>query len=240
MAQTTEPRILIVEDDDASRAMLTAYLGREGYRVSEAASGAAMDFALTQHTFDLVLLDLTLPDRDGLTILRTMRNRSESIGIILVTAKSDAVDRVVGLELGADDYVTKPYNQRELLARVKNLLRRVLMIPKQDLDRRSQYRFDGWTLDVPKRRLTDPDGNDVITTTGEFDLLTALVSNAQRVMSRDRLLDAVASREWSPSDRSIDVLIGRLRKKLGDDSATPRFLITVRNAGYVFGGTLTP
>lgn len=234
-----KPRILVVEDDEANRAILSAYLDREGYRITQAASGAALDIALNQHCFDLVLLDLTLPDRDGLTILRNLRKTSETIGIILVTAKADTIDRVVGLELGADDYITKPYEQRELLARVKNLLRRVLMTPPTLTQRRDIYSFEGWTLDIPKRRLTNPDGHDIATTTGEYDLLTALVSNAPRVMSRDRLLESVANREWSPSDRSVDVLVGRLRKKLNDDPACPRLLITVRNAGYVFSDSVT-
>lgn len=225
--------ILIVEDEEVSRAVLSAYLGREGYHITEAADGDEMDAAMARRRFDLVLLDINLPGRDGLSLLRELRARSE-MGIILVTAKSDAVDRVVGLELGADDYVVKPYEQRELLARVKNILRRVTRAARNDDDTLPVHHFEGWRLDVGRRLLVDPQGRDVPLTTGEFNLLATLVGQPQRVFSRDRLLDAVSSREWSPSDRSIDVLIGRLRKKIERDPRQPRLLVSVRNVGYVF------
>ncbi|WP_404381085.1 response regulator [Caenispirillum salinarum] len=225
-------QILIVEDEQVSRAVLAAYLKKEGYTVIEAANGDEMDDALERRRFDLVLLDINLPGRDGLSLLRGLR-AGPDLGIILVTAKSDAVDRVVGLELGADDYVVKPYEQRELLARVKNILRRLSRSARDD-SARTTHRFDGWTLDTGRRLLTDPAGAMVPLTTGEFNLLAALVRQPQRVFSRDRLLDAVSNREWSPSDRSVDVLIGRLRKKIETDPAQPRLLVTVRNVGYVF------
>ncbi|MCA1940631.1 MAG: response regulator [Caenispirillum bisanense] len=229
--------ILIVEDEQVSRAVLAAYLNREGYQVSEAANGDDMDRQLARRRFDLVLLDINLPGRDGLSLLRTLRAKSD-MGIILVTAKSDAVDRVVGLELGADDYVVKPYEQRELLARVKNILRRAVRTDAAR-DERATYHFDGWRLDTGRRLLTDPSGINVPLTTGEFNLLATLAAQPQRVFTRDRLLDAVSNREWSPSDRSIDVLIGRLRKKLEQDAAQPRLLVTVRNVGYVFTPEVT-
>ncbi len=224
--------ILIVEDEQVSRAVLAAYLNREGYRVAEAANGDEMDRQLARRRFDLVLLDINLPGRDGLSLLRSLRAQSD-MGIVLVTAKSDAVDRVVGLELGADDYVVKPYEQRELLARVKNILRRTQRAAA-NRDDRVAYDFDGWRLDTGRRLLTDPDGVNVPLTTGEFNLLATLAAQPQRVFTRDRLLDAVSNREWSPADRSIDVLIGRLRKKIERDPAQPRLLVTVRNVGYVF------
>jgi two-component system torCAD operon response regulator TorR len=234
LAPSVRPaRLLIVEDDPVSRATLAAYMEREGYDVAECDGGEAMEAHLARRHIDLVLLDITLPGRDGLTLLRDLRTRTDSLGIILVTAKTDTVDRVVGLELGADDYVTKPYERRELLARVRNVLRRLRLAARAD-DGRTVFSFEGWILDTARRQLTGPDGTKVHTTSGEFDLLALLVGNAQRVLGRDRLLDAVAQRSWSPSDRSIDVLIARLRRKLGDDPAAPRFLITVRNAGYVF------
>lgn len=226
-------RLLIVEDDPVSRATLSAYLQGEGYDTTECDDGDAMDAHLARRHVDLVLLDITLPGRDGLTLLRDLRSRSDSLGIIMVTAKTDPVDRVVGLEMGADDYITKPYERRELLARVRNVLRRLMVATRAD-ERRTVFAFEGWLLDTARRQLTAPDGTKVHTTSGEFDLLALLVANAQRVLGRDRLLDAVAQRSWSPSDRSIDVLVARLRRKLGDDPAAPRFLITVRNAGYVF------
>ncbi|GAA0602190.1 response regulator [Caenispirillum bisanense] len=224
--------ILIVEDEQVSRAVLAAYLNREGYRVAEAANGDEMDRQLARRRFDLVLLDINLPGRDGLSLLRALRAQSD-MGIVLVTAKSDAVDRVVGLELGADDYVVKPYEQRELLARVKNILRRTQRAAA-NRDDRATYDFDGWRLDTGRRLLTDPEGVNVPLTTGEFNLLATLAAQPQRVFTRDRLLDAVSNREWSPADRSIDVLIGRLRKKIEHDPAQPRLLVTVRNVGYVF------
>lgn len=226
-------RLLIVEDDPVSRATLAAYMEQEGYDVAEADGGEAMEAHLAHRHVDLVLLDITLPGRDGLTLLRELRARDDALGIIMVTAKTDTVDRVVGLEMGADDYIAKPYERRELLARVRNVLRR-LMVAARARDDRTVYAFEGWLLDTARRQLTAPDGRTVHTTSGEFDLLAFMVANAQRVMSRDRLLDAVAQRSWSPSDRSVDVLIGRLRRKFGDDPTAPRFLITVRNAGYVF------
>jgi two-component system torCAD operon response regulator TorR len=224
--------ILIVEDEQVSRAVLAAYLNKEGYKVTEAANGDEMDQALARRRYDLILLDINLPGRDGLSLLRALRARSD-LGIILVTAKSDAVDRVVGLELGADDYVVKPYEQRELLARVKNILRRTTR-SHDDPDMRSHHCFEGWTLHTGRRQLTDPNGAAVPLTTGEFNLLAVLVGQPQRVFSRDRLLDAVSNREWAPSDRSVDVLIGRLRKKIEADPTQPRLLVTVRNVGYVF------
>lgn len=230
--------ILIVEDEQVSRAVLAAYLNKEGYQVSEAANGDDMDRQLNRRRFDLILLDINLPGRDGLSLLRALRAKSD-MGIILVTAKSDAVDRVVGLELGADDYVVKPYEQRELLARVKNILRRTVRAESGRDDRATTYHFDGWRLDTGRRLLTDPQGVNVPLTTGEFNLLATLAAQPQRVFSRDRLLDAVSNREWSPSDRSIDVLMGRLRKKIEADPAQPRLLITVRNVGYVFTPEVT-
>lgn len=242
--QPPVPRVLIVEDDPASRATLGAYLAQEAYDVAACGCGDEMDEAMARRRFDLMLLDISLPGRDGLTLLREIRTRPDPVrdmGVVMVTARCDTVDRVVGLELGADDYVTKPYERRELLARVKNVLRRVAISTRGGLAaaERSCYRFEGWSLDLARRRLCDPQGADVPLTTGEFDLLAVLATNAERVMSRDRLLDAVAAREWTPSDRSVDVLIGRLRKKLGDDPKTPRFLITVRNAGYVFAAPVS-
>lgn len=200
--------------------------------MTEAANGDEMEQALTRRRYDLVLLDINLPGRDGLSLMRELRTRSE-MGIILVTAKSDAVDRVVGLELGADDYIVKPYEQRELLARVKNILRRLARAAAHD-DGGTALRFEGWTLDTARRSLTDPAGTTVPLTTGEFNLLETMARQPQRVLSRDRLLDAISNREWSPSDRSVDVLIGRLRKKIEPDPAQPRLLVTVRNVGYVF------
>lgn len=231
-------RLLIVEDDPVSRAMLAAYMEREGYDVAECESGEQMDMHLARRHVDLILLDISLPGPDGLTLLREVRARSDALGVILVTAKTDTVDRVVGLELGADDYITKPYERRELLARVRNVLRRLMVATRAD-DSRTVFSFDGWILDTARRQLTNPAGAKVHVTAGEFDLLALMVRNAQRVMSRDRLLDGVAQRSWSPSDRSVDVLVARLRRKLGDDPAAPHFLITVRNVGYVFAADVS-
>lgn len=233
MTTPTPHHVLVVEDDITTRVTLAAYLRREGLLVTEAADGASMRKALAGQTVDIVLLDIMLPDNDGLTLLREIRATSD-IGVIFVTGKSEDIDRIIGLEMGADDYVTKPFNTRELLARVKTLLRR-LDSPAQAVAAPSSAKyFAGWELDTVRRRLTSPDGRILKMTRAEFDLLVALVNNPERVMSRDTLLDHVSSRNWSPYDRTIDVLIGRLRKKIEIDPANPQIIITEHGIGYVF------
>jgi DNA-binding response OmpR family regulator len=225
--------ILIVDDDPRICRLLQRYLEQEGYRIYTASSGKEMRQKLAESRVNLVLLDVRLPDEDGFTLVKELRARS-NLAVIMVTGKSDPVDKVLGLELGADDYVTKPFNERELLARVRTVLRRssqeqpVSEVPPS----RAVACFAGWQLDQATQELTSPEGARVFLTTREFQLLAALVEHAQRVLTRDAILDLLAGRDWTPIDRSIDVLIGKLRKKLGDDAQHPNLIITVRGVGY--------
>lgn len=228
----TKNHILVVEDEPTSRVTLSGYFEAEGYRVTEAEDGEQMHTAFTAGDVDLVLLDIRLPGEDGLTLLKDLRKHSE-VGVIMVTGKSDDVDRIVALEMGADDYVTKPFNPRELLARTKNLLKRTAAARAADPDERIK-KFSGWALDMDKRRLESPDGKEVRLTRGEFELLAALVFRPGLVMTRDNLLDHISHREWAPEDRSVDVLVGRIRRKIETDPQNPSLIITVHGVGYVF------
>lgn len=230
--------ILVVEDDLVSRMTLSSYFEAAGYRVSQAGHGKAMMKCLADSPIDLILLDINLPGEDGFSLLREVR-RSSDIAIIMVTGKTDVMDRILGLELGAHDYVTKPYNTRELLARAKNLIRLTRAQPAAPaLD--DTLTFDGWTLDSTARSLTDPSGQDVALTRAEFDLLLVLASNPGRAMTRDSLLDHVSRRDRDPYDRTIDVLIGRLRSKIEDNPKEPRRLITMHGIGYLFVQSISP
>ncbi|MCP5371357.1 MAG: response regulator [Hyphomicrobiales bacterium] len=226
--------IVVVEDEPVSRMTLAGYLAKAGYRVTEAGDGDALRAAMAAGAVDLVLLDINLPGDDGLSLLREIRRQSE-VGVIMVTGVSDEVDRIVALEMGADDYVTKPFNTRELLARARNLIRRTEAARAVRADDPVK-RFAGWELDLPRRRLTSPAGHEVRLTRGEFELLAALVSNPGRVLTRDNLLDHVSHRDWAPNDRSVDVLIGRVRRKIEQDPKLPRLIVTVHGIGYVFAG----
>jgi two-component system, OmpR family, response regulator len=230
--------ILVVDDQREICDLVQAYLLGEGYRVSTAHDGAGMRRALAQSPVDLVILDLMLPGEDGLTLARSLREES-NVGIIILTGRGETVDRIIGLEMGADDYLPKPFHLRELLARVKSVLRRV---SSQTAERtwlsRSKARFAGWNLDLSSRELYSPAGSEVRLTTGEFDLLAAFVNNANQVLTRDRLLDLARNREAGPSDRTIDVQVGRLRRKLEDDPQRPSIIKTVRGSGYIFTPTV--
>lgn len=228
--------IVIVEDDAVTRAKLAAYFTAEGYRVSEAEDGETMREILAARPADLLMIDINLPGEDGLELTRGQRERSE-VGIILVTGRTDTVDRIVGLEIGADDYVTKPFDQRELLARVKNLLRRVRR-SRGEGETSPVRRFLGWTLDLGNRTLRDASGTFVDLTRAEFKALALLSANPGMVMSRDRLLHEVAHRDWDPTDRTVDVVVRRLRQKLGDDSRRPRIIVTSHGEGYLFAASL--
>lgn len=224
--------ILVVEDDPVTRATLVAYFEEAGFRVYAAENGEGLWRSLERAPIDLVLLDVKLPGEDGFFLLRELRKTSE-VAVIMVTAQKEEFDRILGLELGAHDYVTKPFNMRELLARAKNLIRlkRASRAAESDEGRAA---FNGWRLDLHGRRLTAPSGADVPLTRAEFDLLATLVANAGKVMSRDSLLDHVSHRDWEPVDRTIDVLVGRVRRKIEDDPKQPRHLITVHGIGYLF------
>ncbi len=233
--------ILVVDDQQEICEVVQQYLSSEGYRVSIAHEGGEMRKVMAQGPVDLVILDLMLPGEDGLTLARQLREGS-SVGIIILTGRGETVDRILGLEMGADDYLPKPFHLRELLARVKSVLRRASSRahPDQQGGARSRARFAGWHLDLATRELLSPEGGEVRLTTGEFDLLAAFVNNANQVLSRDRLLDLARNREAGPFDRTIDVQVGRLRRKLEPDPAKPTIIKTVRGTGYIFTPTVEP
>ncbi len=231
--KSSPAHILIVEDDPVTRAKLAAYFKAEGYRISEAEDGEQMRDIIAADPADLLMIDIQLPGEDGLRLTREQRERSD-VGIILVTGRSDTVDRIVGLEIGADDYVTKPFDQRELLARVKNLLRRVRAQAAGGTAVVQKRQFHGWTFDLTSRTLSNAEGKFVDLTRAEFKALALLTSHAGQVLSRDRLLREIAHRDWDPSDRTVDVVVRRLRKKLGDDSSQPRLIVTSHGEGYLF------
>lgn len=235
MADT--PHILVVDDDPQICRLLERFLGLEGFRVSTAPSGEGMRRVLEADAAELVILDLMLPGEDGLTLARELRSTSD-IPVIMLTGKHDTVDKIVGLELGADDYVTKPFDQRELLARIRSVMRRVrkpsVEIQVNEQRDRLMARFAGWSVDFGRREVHSSDGEAVHFTTHEFDLLAALLERPQRAVSRDQILDLVADRQREPFDRSIDVLVGKVRRKLGDDPRSPTFIKTIRGVGYMF------
>jgi two-component system phosphate regulon response regulator OmpR len=232
--------VLVVEDDEGIRAMLVEYLGTHGYSVAQAADGAAMRAALARQVPDVVLLDVHLPGEDGLTLARYLRERHD-VGIVMVTGASDVVDRVAGLEVGADDYVTKPFDLRELRARIKSVMRRVRERPAADsaaapaaASPPTRVAVGAGTLDLASRALYDAAGVEVPLTAMEFDLLRIFVERPRQVLSRDQLLTLTRNREWEPFDRSIDIRIARLRRKIEADPDRPQAIRTVRGAGYMF------
>ena len=230
-------RLLVVEDEAVSREKLAGYLVTEGFDVLTAEDGNAMRKLMRDYAVDLVLLDINLPGESGLTLARDLRAKSD-IGIILVTGRADEVDRIVGLEIGADDYVTKPYNMRELLVRVRNLLRRTAGLARPAAEA-PVFRFEGWSFAPDRRRLEAPNGELVKLTRAEYELLSALVSRPGVVLSRDHLMDHINHRIWAPNDRSIDVLVGRLRRKLEPDPRSPTIIATAHGEGYVFTAEVT-
>lgn len=237
MDVTDGPHILVVDDDRRVRDLLRRYLTDEGFRVSVAEDGETMRRRIAESAVDLVFLDLILPGDDGLTLARHLRATSD-VPIIMLTGKGKMVDRVIGLEIGADDYIAKPFHLREVLARLRTVLRRTAgrsTRPAEPLaDAGDRLGFEGWELDLGKRELNAPDGRQVSLTTSEFALLAAFAGNPARVLDRDRLMDLVRNRDWTPYDRSIDTQVARLRKKLETDPKNPRLIKTVRGVGYVF------
>ena len=226
--------ILVVDDQREICDLVQEYLSGEGYRVSTAQDGAGMRRVMAQSPVDLVTLDLMLPGEDGLTLARWLREHF-SVGIIMLTGRGEIVDHILGLEMGADYYVPKPYHPRQLLAAVRSVLRRT-STPTQEKQTpsRSKARFAGWNLDLAGRELFSPSGEEVPLTAGAFDLLSAFVNNANQVLTRERLLDLARKREAGPKDRTIDVQVGRLRRKLKDDPKKPTMIKTVRPSGYIF------
>jgi len=241
------PHVAVLDDEIDITQLLAHYLQTQGFRVSQMHSGRALLELMAADPPALVLLDLGLPGEDGFAIARQLREHWRC-GLVIVTGRGDAIDKVVGLEIGADDYVTKPFDLRELLARIKAVLRRIVPAeapPPAPLPaagpgvERTRLRFAGWELDTAARRLVAADGSEVVLTSGEFDLLNVLAHHAGRVLSRDYLLEQTRGREAAPFDRTIDVLVGRLRKKLDDSAGEPQIIKSVRGAGYLFVPTIT-
>jgi len=234
--------IAVLDDEADITQLLAGYLATQGYRVSQVHAGPALLALMEADPPALVLLDLGLPGEDGFAIARQLREHFH-VGLVIVTGRGDAVDKVVGLEVGADDYVTKPFDLRELAARIKAVLRRLAPASQSGSAAaatapaapasRERFRFAGWQFDTAARKLLDPHGTEVVLTTGEFDLLAVLVRHAGRVLSRDFLLEQTRGRDAGPFDRTIDVQVGRLRRKMEADSERPELIKSVRGAGYV-------
>jgi two-component system OmpR family response regulator len=225
--------ILIVDDDRDIRELLSEYLQKQGYRASVAADGRAMRTALLRGKPDLIVLDLMLPGEDGLTLCREVRAQSD-IPIMMLTARGEEVDRIVGLEMGADDYLAKPFSPRELVARIKSILRRTRALPSNlKPDQAKTLRFAGWTLDITTRNLISPQGVSVSLSGTDFKLLRIFLDHPNRVLSRDQLIDMTQSREAGPFDRSIDLQVSRLRRRLNDNPKEPAIIKTSRGEGYV-------
>ena len=236
---TRPDHILVVDDDAEIRSLLKTYLERNGLRVTTVADGDAMWQTLDQAQVDLLVLDVMLPGVDGLELCRQLRSRSR-LPVIMLTARGDEMDRVLGLEMGADDYLAKPFSARELLARIKVVLRRARELPvAKSEESTGQLEFDGWVLDTRAQHLTSPDGAVVVLSHAEYRLLHVLATHPNRTLSRDQLLDLTQGREAGPFDRSIDVLIGRLRRRLADDPKEPVLIKTVRGHGYLFAGKVS-
>jgi len=232
-------QILVVDDEEPVRALLRDCFELEGYAVSEAGSGIELFACLEQHPADLITLDLNLDGENGLDLARQIR-ATRNIPIVMITGKGDTVDRIVGLELGADDYITKPFHVREVLARVRAVLRRYGgaadnpgAAPSTD-GTDEQYAFGEYVLNIPRRELRSRTGEVCELTTGEFDMLVMFIKRPSRVLSRDNIMDLLKGRDWSPLDRSIDSLVVRLRRKIEPDPTSPTLIKTVRGVGYVF------
>jgi two-component system phosphate regulon response regulator OmpR len=228
--------ILVVDDECEIRDMLEEYLSKQGFEVYTADGGVAMRQIVSARKVDVVLLDIRMPGEDGLSLARYLREHAQ-VGIILVTAAGEAVDRIVGLEMGADDYVTKPFHPRELVARIKSVLRRLGTVPPQaaaDAAASQHLRFGQCLLDLEAHKLFTLAGEEIPITAMEFDLLQVFATHPHRVLTRDQLLDMAHNRDWEPFDRSIDIRIARLRRKIEADPAKPQTIKTVRGAGYLF------
>lgn len=236
MEQT--PHILVIDDDREIRDLLARFLEKQRMRVTAVRDGKEARRAWLNGHYQLVVLDLMLPGESGLDIARWLRTQGE-VPIVMLTAMGEETDRIIGLEMGADDYVSKPFNPRELLARIRAVLRRTgdSVEVRHDPAVRG-YRFNGWTLEPTRRRLLNPDGVEVPLTGGEYDLLVALVERANRVLTRDMLLDLLRGRQAGPFDRAIDVAVSRLRRKLEDDGRNAQLIKTVRGGGYVLAATV--
>lgn len=232
-----QAHLLVVDDDIEVAALLKRYLSAQGFRVSMVGNGKDMLALLATDPIDLVLLDLGLPGEDGLELTRHLHEHWHG-PVIIVTGRGDSVDRIVGLEVGADDYVTKPFELRELLARIRSVLRRSGQRSRHAVSRPVVYRFAGYRFELDSRTLTAPSGDAVPLTSGEYGLLRVLVTHANRVLSRDELMNHLYGRDSGPYDRAVDVQIGRLRRKIESDPTAPVLIKSVRGAGYIFSDTV--
>jgi len=233
--------ILIVDDDLEIRRLLVDYLARNGFEAIAARDGREMWQALERHSIDLIVLDLMLPDTDGLTLCRDLRAKpgKPNLPVLMLTARGEETDRIIGIEMGADDYLVKPFNPRELLARIKSILRRTRALPPNLAPESARYlAFAGWSLDTAERLLTAPDGVVTPLSGGEYRLLRILLDHPNRVLTRDQLTEMIHGREAEPFDRAIDVQVSRLRQRLRDDSREPALLKTVRGEGYVLASAV--
>jgi two-component system OmpR family response regulator len=233
----TPPRILVVDDDEDIRSLLADYLGEQGWHISTAQDGTTMQQVLDTTPIDLIVLDLTLPGSDGLTLCRDLRAHS-AIPVIMLTARSAPLDRILGLEMGADDYLCKPFEPRELLVRIRNVLRRSQGAVNEVSISSTTWHFADWTLDETARQLQNSAGLVVMLSGGEYRLLKVLLERPNRALNRDQLLSLTQGRETDPLDRSIDLHISRLRLKLGDDARAPKLIKTLRNEGYLLATTV--
>lgn len=231
MTQDAPIRLLLVDDEPTLREPLAEYLTGQGFSVTEAESAALARSELARSQLDLVLLDIMMPGEDGLSLTRHLAE-TRNIPVILLTARGEAMDRIIGLEMGADDYIVKPFEPRELVARIRTVLRRAVNSPTGLTTAEKPYHFDGWKLDPLKRRLTDPDGTLVPISTAEFRMLRAFLDHPREVLDRDRLLDMVQGREAHLFDRAVDNQVSRLRGKIESDRRNPQLILTVRGGGY--------
>ena len=235
----TQDHILIVDDDAEIRGLLGDYLRKNGYRVTTAANGKEMRAAMDPARPDLVILDLMLPGEDGLALCRDLRAGS-NLPVIMLTARGEETDRIVGLEMGADDYVPKPFSPRELLARIKSVLRRARSLPENLApEPAGAFLFAGWTLDIATRNLVSPGGVVIALSGTEFRLLRIFLEHPHRVLTRDQLIDLMLSRDAGPFDRAIDVQVSRLRRRLGEDGRESALIKTVRGQGYVLAADVS-
>ncbi|BDU16763.1 response regulator [Lysobacter auxotrophicus] len=234
--------ILVVDDDREIRQMVADYLRKNGLRASEAADGREMRAVLDTHAIDLIVMDVMMPGEDGLTLTRNLRaGKHRAIPVVMLTAREDQTDRIIGLEMGADDYVTKPFAARELLARIKAVIRRTRMLPPnlQVTEAAQMLAFGRWRLDTTARHLLDPEGTVVALSGAEFRLLRVFLDHPNRVLNRDQLLNLTQGRDAELFDRSIDLLVSRLRQRLQDDAREQSYIKTVRSEGYVFSAAVT-
>lgn len=232
-------RVLIVDPDEESRSALARQLALEGFSVRDTSGAAGMHQCLAHDGIDLILLDLVLPDIDGLQLAREVRSLSWKVGLIMMASRTDVIDRIVGLEIGADDYILKPFHIRELVARMKSILRRIQPTMPASSTGEQVFSFDGWQFNPSRRKLTSPLGHDIVLTSGEYELLKVFVEHPGQVLTRNQLMDLTRGREWNGLDRVVDAQIVRLRKKIEIDPKNPQLIKSVRGAGYVFASRLS-